>query len=78
MSIHDYENSISPYDIDLSIEAIFELIDGTEAEKLDFMKINAISIVFPYLRSCLSVTMSSLMLQPIILPVVNILELFKN
>ena len=78
VSIHDYESSISPYDIDLSIEAIFELIDGTEAEKLDFMKINAISIVFPYLRSCLSVSMSSLMLQPIILPVVNILELFKN
>lgn len=76
-SLHNDGKKISPYDIELEILGIFQLINGTEEEKYNFMNSNAISILFPYLRTIISTTMSSMMLSPIILPVVDARNLFN-
>lgn len=76
-SLHDDEGNLSPYDIDLEIVGKFEITDCDEKEILDFMNLNAVSILFPYLRSILSSLMSSMMISPIILPIVDAMELFK-
>lgn len=77
-SLHDDGENLSPYDIDMEIVGEFEIKDGDENEKESFMNLNAVSILFPYLRSILSSSMSSMMTPPIVLPIVDAKELFNK
>lgn len=77
-SLHNTESTKSPYDIDLEIKAEYELTNGSEKEIAQFNNENAIAIVFPYLRSTLSSLMAAMMLEPIILPIIDAREIFKE
>lgn len=61
----------TPYDINLIIVGTFELKDYTSEDLNTFLNINAIQILFPYMRSTLSSAMAALMLPPIVLPVMD-------
>ncbi len=69
--IQDNEKEKTPYDIDFEIKSIFSFKDAKENEIDTFMNENAILITFPYLRSILSTTMTAMMLDPIVLPIID-------
>ena len=70
-SLHDVNEVESPFDIDLEISGLFQFKDTNEKDIEVFMNTNAVSILFPYLRSILSTSMSSLLVSPIVLPVID-------
>ena len=77
-SLHDVGEKISPYDIDIEVVGVFKLTGGTDSDTQEFLNVNAVSILFPYLRCVLSNSMTSMMISPIILPIVDAKELFKE
>ncbi|MGO1134202.1 protein-export chaperone SecB [Bacillus subtilis] len=50
----------------------------TEAEKIDFYKINGVSILYPYLRSLVSDVSSKGSETPIILPTMNVAKMIAD
>ena len=76
-SLHDHDE-VSPYDIDLDIVGLFKVEDYKEKELNEFLKSNAANILLPYLRGILSSTMSSMMLTPIILPIIDVKEILND
>ncbi len=67
----DIVDNAAPFEMNLEIAGLFELVDGETKDIDSFMNNNAVSIIFPYLRSIISNVMSSMMLPPIILPIVD-------
>ncbi len=61
----------APFEMDLDVVGLFKLENGDQNGINTFMNTNAVSIVFPYLRSIISNVMSSMMLPPILLPIVD-------
>lgn len=66
------EDKITPFDLELIIVGEYELKSYSEEELNAFLNVNAIQILFPYLRSMLSSAMASLMINPIIIPVMDV------
>lgn len=70
-----------PYNIDIIVSGLFE-IEFEEKEKDEdikkFLNVSAVQIVFPFLRSTISTSMSAAMLPPIILPVVDASKIFEE
>lgn len=69
--LKDDEDNKAPFDIELIIVGEYELKSDSEEELNVFLKNNAIQILFPYLRSTLSSAMASLMINPIIIPIMD-------
>lgn len=68
-----------PIDIDLEITAIFTLDDVQEKDNIkQFLSLQGVHILYPYLRSTVSSITTTAMVNPIVLPVVNALTLFDN
>lgn len=67
----DIVDNAAPFEMNLEIAGLFELVDGETKDIDSFMNSNAVGIIFPYLRSIISNVMSSMMLPPIILPIVD-------
>lgn len=65
------EDKKTPFDLELIIVGEYELKSYSEEELNVFLNVNAIQILFPYLRSMLSSAMASLMINPIIIPVMD-------
>ncbi len=77
-NLHSTEKEKLPIEIELDIIGSFVLKDYTEEEKQYFLNINSVQILFPYMRSILSTAMSSLMIPPIFLPLVDASQLFNK
>ncbi len=71
----------NPFPVDARIIFVgiftFENIDN-EANVFDFLKIQAVEIMYPYLRSLLSSLTINAFMPPIILPVVDIPKIFPD
>ncbi|EAF1263095.1 protein-export chaperone SecB [Listeria monocytogenes] len=71
-----------PFYLDLTIAGLFEYNGGKESsseEFDDYLKQNAIAILFPYLRSMISdITSKSNQFPTYTLPVMNIAEMLKE
>ena len=77
-SIKNENQNVSPYEIELIIKGVFVLKNPDKGEIEEFLKVNAIQILFPYLRSTLSSAMSALMIQPIFLPLMDARFIFEE
>ena len=77
-SLHDSELKVAPYDIELEVSGLFQITGDNENDINDFMNINAVSIVFPYLRAILSTVMTSMQVAPIVLPIIDARNIFNN
>ncbi|MCM1130220.1 MAG: protein-export chaperone SecB [Roseburia sp.] len=77
-TIKNENQNITPYEIELIIKGVFVLKNPSEGEVDEFLKINAIQILFPYLRSILSSAMSALMITPILLPLMDARYIFEE
>ncbi len=74
-------NELYPFPVDLLVEfrGIFEFKDiDNESEIMEFLKIEAVNIMFPYLRSITTNLTTTAMMPPIVLPIVDVKKLFKN
>ena len=74
-------NEEYPFPVNLTIDFrgvfVFKDIDN-DAEVLEFLKTEAVRIMFPYLRSITTNLTTTAMLPPIILPIVDPTKLFKE
>lgn len=77
-SVHDLGEKKTPFDMDLEIVGVFQLREGTDEEISEFMNSNAVAILFPYLRTIISTTMTAMMIPPVVLPIIDAKEAFKN
>ena len=70
------EGKVMPFDANVEIEGVFEIHGGDNPEAL--LRINATSILFPYLRAALSSLTLMANVSPVILPAFNITKLFEE
>ena len=74
-------SSERPFPVDITIEfkGIFEFNDIEDEKNIyNFLKLQAVHIMFPYLRSIITNLTVAAMMPPIILPIVDVSRLFKN
>lgn len=75
---HIKDNEKERISIDVSICGIFACSDGPLARRDELLKKNTLAILFPYLRSQVSLVTAQPGLSPIVLPPVNIESVFAN
>ena len=70
-----------PVNMNVSVRAIFTIQkeEGCEQKHIDrFLRLQGVSILYPYVRSTLTALTGAASLPPIILPVVNTVTMFKE
>jgi len=78
MDIFSAVDKPSPYKLKISILGWFSTDDIIkESDFIDFCKINATAILYPYLRSAVTDITKVGNIQPLVLPLVNIYRLIK-
>lgn len=75
----DAKKNDFPFTIRIRMTGLFE-IDSKESEetKLDFAEKNSIAILFPYVRSLLSIYTSNSNVGTLILPPINVVKYLQN
>lgn len=72
------EKNDMPFSMEIDIEGLFYLENWEQPEQLPIITSNAIAILFPYLRSIVSMVTANANISPYVLPVMNISALFEN
>lgn len=67
-----------PFSIEADIEGWFHLENWEQPELVSLMVTNSIAILFPYLRSLVSVITANANIAPYVIPVMNINALFDQ
>ncbi len=67
-----------PVDIRASVTGFFRNIRVPAEQEEDFLKYNAVHILFPYLRTIISTITTASMFPPIILPIIDVNTLFPD
>jgi len=78
LEIINTEENPFPVDIRVSITGFFKNNSLPPEQEDDFLKINAVHILFPYLRSIVSTITTASMFPPIILPIIDVKTLFPD
>lgn len=79
VEILNREESPFPIDLSLTIMGIFKFVgelDQCDIEK--FLNLQAVQILFPYLRTMVTNLTSSILMAPLILPIIDVAKLFPN
>lgn len=74
----DAEEKGYPFSMNISITGIFELENSDVENKEMLSELNAVAILFPYLRSLVSTYSSNSNVQPLILPPINIVKYMNS
>lgn len=67
-----------PIDLKIALKGEFDLTNVVEEETDEFLKHQAVQILFPYLRTMVSNITSSAMMSPIVLPVIDVFKWFPD
>lgn len=68
-----------PVDISVDFRGIFQFTDiDNEADIQAFLKLEAVKIMYPYLRTMITSLTTTAMMPPIVLPVIDINNLFRD
>lgn len=78
VEIINSEENPFPVDIRASVTGFFKNIRIPAEQEEDFLKYNAVHILFPYLRTIISTITTACMLPPIILPIIDVKTLFPD
>jgi len=79
VEIKDSEEAHFPFNMEVSLRAVFEFQDfPPENEIYDFLKIPAVNILYPYVRSAVTSLTAMSMNPPIVLPIVDASVLFTD
>jgi Preprotein translocase subunit SecB len=75
----EYEKSNKPFFINLELQGLFYYDSNLEDSQLQgLLNTNAVAIVFPYLRSLISTITVNCGIPPVIIPTMNLVEVFKQ
>ena len=78
LEIINSEDNPFPVNIRVSLTGIFD-ISGLPTETVDnFLKVQAVQILYPYIRTMVTSITSSSLMPPIILPVIDVKNLFPE
>lgn len=80
VSIKDSKENPFPFDLELKISLLSKFGNDEISKKNleDYLRFNSINILFPYLRSTITNLTSAAMVNPIVLPLINVNEVAKN
>jgi preprotein translocase subunit SecB len=79
LSIENTELQPFPVNITVDFRGIFEFKDIIDESRVfDFLKIQAVQIMYPYLNSTVTNLSINAMMPPIVLPIIDAANLFKN
>lgn len=67
-----------PIDVAADITGIFETRTIAEDQREDFQKHQAISILMPYIRSMVSSITADALVQPIVIPILDVYDIFPD
>lgn len=67
-----------PFNINISLTGVFELDNQDIENRKNFAEINAIAILFPYLRAIVSTYTSNANVPPLILLPVNVVNMIQE
>lgn len=67
-----------PFSMEINIEGLFHLENWEHPDQLPIITSNAIAILFPYLRTIVSMVTANANISPYVLPVMNITALFEE
>lgn len=67
-----------PFSMEIDIEGLFHLDNWEQPDQLPIITSNAIAILFPYLRTLVSMVTANANISPYVLPVMNITALFDG
>jgi len=70
------EETPVPFYAEAEIEGEFSI--KSKEDIYPIIKMNAVAIMFPYLRSTLSMLTALMNIDPIVLPVINLVQMFEN
>ena len=74
----DNEKGDMPFSIFADISGLFELKKKKKPDSLPLIKSNAVAILFPYLRSLITMVTANANIPPYTLPVMNIAAMFDQ
>ena len=74
----DNKNADMPFDMEVNIEGVFRLENWEQPEMLPLIRSNSVAILFPYLRSVVTMITSNANISPYVLPVMNIAAMFDQ
>lgn len=72
-----HENNY-PFSMNVALTGTFELASSDIDRKESFAEVNAVAILFPYLRSLVSTFTANANIQPLILPPINVMRLMED
>ena len=68
-----------PFELNISMMGFFEFSSELKEDEItNMLEVNGTAILFPYLRSIITTITSSMGIQPIILPNMNIVKMIKE
>ena len=76
--ISDSDDFPTPFTMKVTITGTFKLKDWENKDNIDFIKTNAVAIVYPFLRSLVATITSNANIPSYILPVFNIAAYFEK
>ncbi len=68
------EKNNYPFHLKIKITGLFEIVEGD----INKFSINAVTILFPYIRALISTLTANFNIQPLILPPINVMKLFED
>lgn len=78
LEIINSEENPFPIDIRISLNGVFD-ISNLPSETVDnFLKVQAVQIMFPYVRTIVSSITSCSLMPPIVLPIIDVKKLFPD
>lgn len=74
----DAKENNYPFSLKINLTGVFELDDIHESERESFAEVNAVAILFPYIRSLISTITANANVPPLILPPINVVSLIEK
>jgi preprotein translocase subunit SecB len=79
LSIENTVDSPFPVNVSVDFRGIFEFKDIFDETKVyDFLKVQAVQIMYPYLSSIVTNLSINAMMPPLVLPIIDAANLFKH
>ena len=72
----ELKQSTLPFDAELSLTGRFKYEGNMDVQKM--LKINAVAILYPYVRSTLSLMTTLAAVPPVIVPTINLAQMFER
>lgn len=74
----DFSDNKSPFFLEISISGHFELGDTNGEMTMETFELNAVTILLPYLRSCITSFTAQAGISAVILPPVNVFQIMEE